>query len=86
MTLNSVHAARWSAASEAYNCRSLPRQVLQGRLDPRTAYVLGDALAIGAMAHNHTLFCRRVDGFNLCTFAQGQGSSAFGDRLGVRNR
>jgi hypothetical protein len=69
MTLNSVHAARSSAASEAYNCGTLPQKVGQGNLQRDTAYVLGNSLALLAVSRNGTHFCRRVDGFNLCTFA-----------------
>ncbi len=68
MTLNSVHAARSSAASESYNCVTLPLEVAQSKLLRDAAYVLGDHLALLAIAHDHTHFCRRVDGFNLCTF------------------
>lgn len=69
MTLNSVHAARSSAQSNEYNCSTLPQQVRQGDLAPRTAYVLSDALARFAMT-NGSNACRRVDGFNLCTATQ----------------
>jgi len=68
MTLNSAHAARASATSQDYNCNKLLREVAQGELQRDSAYVLLDRLALSAIAHNRTHFCRRVDGFNLCSF------------------
>ena len=68
MTLNSTHAARDSAQSDAYNCTWLPQHVLQGELADDTAYVLGDRFALMTIDHDTTHYCRRVDGFNLCTF------------------
>ncbi len=69
MTLNSVHAARSSAASDAFNCAELPKRLVQSGPEKDSAYVLGDRLALMLVnrfpgAH----YCRRVDGFNLCTF------------------
>lgn len=72
MTLNSVHAARSSATSEAYNCQTLPREIAQGRLQRDTAYVLSDPLAHLASARSRSHLCRRVDGFNLCTVQESQ--------------
>jgi len=72
MTLNSVHAARFSAQSNAYNCAKLPLEISQGNLRRDTAYVLGDRLALLASGRNRTHFCRRVDGFNLCTYDPGR--------------
>src|SRR5262249_30979106 len=43
-----------------------------GSLQRDTAYVLGDRLALLASAGSHTHFCRRVDGFNLCTYDPGR--------------
>ena len=67
ITLNSVHAARASLASQNYNCRELPREIAQGHFRRDTAYVLYDWTARSAIARDAALFCRRVDGFNLCT-------------------
>lgn len=71
MTLNSVHAARFSDPSNDYNCKSLPLEVAQGKLQADTVYVLDDRLVLLAIARDRTHFCRRVDDFNLCTFAPG---------------
>jgi hypothetical protein len=68
MTLNSTHAARDSAQSDSYNCNWLPQHLLHGELADDTAYVLSDQLALSAIEHDSTHYCRRVDGFNLCTF------------------
>jgi len=88
MTLNSVHAARSSAASEAYNCRTLPGEIGRSDLQHDTAYVLGNSLALLAVARTRTHFCRRVDGFNLCTFNPENAwrSRALADQLTARNR
>lgn len=88
LTLNSVHAARTSAASEEYNCRTLLREVRSGRLQPDTAYVLLDSFALSAIAHNRTHFCRRVDGFNLCSFdpADADQSHLLAIELGSRGK
>jgi hypothetical protein len=66
LTLNSVHAARISAASDALNCSALPRQMAAGNLQSDTAYVLDDALARLVATRGRTHDCRRVDNFNLC--------------------
>jgi hypothetical protein len=83
MTLNSVHAARFSGPSNDYNCKSLPLEVAQGKLQDDTAYVLSDRLLLLAIARDRTHFCRRVDDFNLCTFApsHADGSRELGTRL-----
>lgn len=75
MTLNSVHAARFSVASDQYNCRTLPLEVAQGKLQSDTTYVLDDRLALLVAAHNRTHVCRRIDAFNLCTFASVRGQA-----------
>lgn len=67
LTLNSVHAARISTGSLALNCRELPQQVQHGDLQAGAIYVLDDRLAVLAMKHNASTFCRRVDGLNVCT-------------------
>jgi hypothetical protein len=86
MTLNSVHAARLSVPSDDYNCKRLPLDVAQGKLQSDTAYVFDDRLALLAIMRNHTHFCRRVDDFNLCTFdlVQTNRSRALADWI-VRN-
>lgn len=66
MTLNSVHAARISAASLAYNCKVLPQRVQRGELRPDSVYVLNGQLAALAMEHNANAYCRTMDGINLC--------------------
>jgi hypothetical protein len=69
MTLNSVHTARLSAASYAFNCAELPKRLVQSGLAKDSAYVLGDRLALAVVSrYGATHYCRRVDGFNLCTF------------------
>jgi hypothetical protein len=69
MTLNSVYAARDSAASYAYNCVELPKRLARTGPDRDSAYVLGDRLALTlASRFGGTHYCRRVDGFNLCTY------------------
>ncbi|HEX3665251.1 MAG TPA: DUF6311 domain-containing protein [Rhizomicrobium sp.] len=68
MTLNSTHAARDSAPSSAYNCVSLPRQVRRGHFAEDTAYVLSDGVVEAAIRYDTTHYCRRVDGFNFCTY------------------
>lgn len=88
MTLNSVHAARQSAASQEYNCSGLLREIGLGKLQRDTAYVLLDPLAVSAIAHNRTHYCRRVDGFNLCSFdpADAQRSRFLAAELGARKK
>jgi hypothetical protein len=69
MTLNSVHAARFSAASDAFNCAELPKRLVRSGPEKDSAYVLGDRLGLMvASRFDRTHYCRRVDGFNLCTF------------------
>ncbi|HEY3777875.1 MAG TPA: DUF6311 domain-containing protein [Rhizomicrobium sp.] len=68
LTLNSVHDARTSVATEKFNCSLLPDRVSRGILDRNAAYVLDDRLALLAVQHERADYCRRVDAFNLCTF------------------
>ncbi len=68
MTLNSVYAARIPSAVLKLDCSDLPEQMLRDGLRSDTAYVLDDTLALevlGRPPHDH--YCRRIDGFNLCT-------------------
>jgi hypothetical protein len=69
MTLNSVHAARISAASNILNCVILPERLLREGPAKNSAYVLSDPLAlsiVGRFANTH--YCRRVNDLNLCTY------------------
>lgn len=69
MTLNSVHSARPSSASKSFNCTKLPKQLLSRGPEKDSAYILDDRLALSLVSHySSTHFCRRIDGFNLCTF------------------
>ncbi len=84
LTLNSVHAARTSAASETLNCADAPKQVARVGLDPKTAYVLNDALAVLVIDRQAPSdYCRRVDGFDLCTFdpVRAPSSRFLGERI-----
>ena len=66
MTLNSVHAARDSVASDAFNCAELPKRLAHSGPEKDSAYVLGDRLALMVVSRfAGTHYCRRVDGFNL---------------------
>jgi len=69
LTLNSAYLGRIGIKAFTTDCTSLPETVLHDGLQPDTAYVLGDAFALQILrkpVHSH--FCRRVDGFNLCTY------------------
>ncbi len=69
MTVNSFYTSRISSTAIHLYCSVMP-EVL-GRQGPETdtAYVLGGALALAvAMRPGSTHYCRRVDGFNLCTY------------------
>jgi hypothetical protein len=68
MTLNSVYVARLSARVRAFDCTETPKDIVESGLSRDTAYVLSDFLAITIMhKYNNPHYCRRVDGFNLCT-------------------
>ncbi|HWY17002.1 MAG TPA: DUF6311 domain-containing protein [Rhizomicrobium sp.] len=69
LTLNSAYLGRIGIKAFTIDCTSTPRAVLQNGLRPDTAYVLNDAFALQVL-QKPVLFhyCRRVDGFNLCTF------------------
>jgi hypothetical protein len=65
---NSYYAARYTRAQLYAHCVGLMRAALQGTLDPRSAYVVTDAVRTvwqvrGVRSHR----CESVDGFNLCT-------------------
>lgn len=70
ITLNSVSAARISTASNTLNCGLLPRQLARGIVAPGTLYVLSDRLERLASANNDSLYCRQLDGFNVCALKQ----------------
>lgn len=69
MTVNSYYAARVSAASTELNCKEMPAEIAKGKLLADTAYVLADKLVMASVtAGQPTHYCRKVDGFNLCTY------------------
>lgn len=75
LTLNSAYLARITPQAHMLDCVTIPQAVMQDGMRPDTAYVVGDALAIQlSVARNDSHFCRRVDGFNLCTHDPGQAS------------
>jgi hypothetical protein len=77
MTLNSVYAARIPSETLKLDCTALPEQVVRNGLRPDTAYVLNDAVALDVL--NKRLgdhYCRRVNGFNLCTHDPGRSSQS----------
>jgi hypothetical protein len=69
MTLNSVYVARISPKTLAVDCVRTPEQMLRDGLQKDTAYILSDRLALAVLDQKPLLhYCRRVDGFNLCTY------------------
>jgi len=68
LTLNSAYLGRISSSARAIDCTRFPETVLNGGLRRDTAYVLSDVFALEALQSPVRLhYCRRVDGFNLCT-------------------
>ncbi|HEX3431019.1 MAG TPA: DUF6311 domain-containing protein [Rhizomicrobium sp.] len=73
LTLNSAYLGRIGPKTVKMDCTVLPRMVLQNGLRPDTAYVLSDAFALKVLQKavlSH--YCRRVDGFVLCTYDPGR--------------
>lgn len=69
LTLNSAYLGRIGASAYAIDCTSTPGDVLRHGLRPDTAYVLSDAFALKILQKRVPVhYCRRVDGFNLCTY------------------
>jgi hypothetical protein len=68
LRLNNYYASRYAHADLRTHCVDLLRAQLQGDLDPRSAYVVSDAVRTvwevrGMRSHR----CQPVDGVNLCT-------------------
>jgi hypothetical protein len=68
MRSNSYYAGRYTQAQLQAHCVDLLRSTLTGSLDPRSAYVVTDAVRIlwqldGVRSHR----CTVANGFNLCT-------------------
>jgi hypothetical protein len=69
LTLNSTYLGRISPQTLAMDCTTLPDNVLRRGLQADTAYVLDDEFASKVIERPGLLhYCRRVDGFNLCTY------------------
>jgi hypothetical protein len=69
LTLNSTYLGRISPQTLALDCTLLPNNVLRSGLRADTAYVLNDEFALKVIERPGLLhYCRRVDGFNLCTY------------------
>ncbi|GGF48420.1 hypothetical protein GCM10011611_63540 [Aliidongia dinghuensis] len=68
LTENSFYPARISPAAEDLYCSKMPDDLLHQGFKRDTAYVLDDDLAVRvATRPGNEHYCRRVDGFNLCT-------------------
>jgi hypothetical protein len=68
MTLNSVYLGRVPAQTNMLDCKEMPQRLFRDGMQSDTAYVLSDAYtAIAASLPHLSHYCRRVDGFNLCT-------------------
>ncbi|HEX4159038.1 MAG TPA: DUF6311 domain-containing protein [Rhizomicrobium sp.] len=69
MTLNSAYLARESRETLFTDCEMITSELLQHGFHRDTAYVLSDQLAVHMVLKGRTdHYCRRVDGFNLCTY------------------
>jgi hypothetical protein len=69
LTLNSAYLGRIGSRALAIDCTLTPKNVLQNGLQPDTAYVLSDAFGVRVLKKPVPYhYCRRVDGFNLCTY------------------
>ncbi len=68
MTLNSAYLGRISPQTLVVDCVSLPDSMLQQGLQRDTAYILSDIMIARLLDRQQSsAYCRRVDGFNLCT-------------------
>lgn len=68
MRTNSYYAARYTRPQLLAHCVDLLRAQLEGRLDPRSAYVVTDAVrTVWTLAGMHSHTCQQADGYNLCT-------------------
>ena len=68
-TLNSAYLGRISLKTKALDCWDAPPRLVHDGPRRDTAYVLDDRLAASISLLPHlSHYCRRVDGFNLCTF------------------
>jgi hypothetical protein len=73
MRTNSFYAARYTKPEMYVHCRDVPGEVLSGKLDSRTAYVVSDGVrTVLDMSRAPSHRCETVDGFNLCTAANGR--------------
>jgi len=76
MRSNDYYAARYSPSQLYAHCVELLRSQLAGVLDPRSAYVVTDAVrTIWSLHGVRSYHCDSVDGFNLCRSGE-SGSSA----------
>ena len=67
LTINSIYAARISKKNLNYYCSEMPSQLIEGKLDRSSAYVLSDELVKSLSQQKiSSHYCQKVDGFNLC--------------------
>ena len=77
MRTNSYYAARYTERQMNVHCVDVPRAVLTGTLDSRSAYVVTDEVrTILELSGQTSHRCEVVDGFNLCTPASAADSPA----------
>jgi len=77
MRTNDYYAARYTKSQLNAHCVDLLRAQLQGTLDARSAYVVSDAVrTLWSLNGMHSHHCTRLDGFNLCTPAEGANGSS----------
>jgi hypothetical protein len=73
MTINSFYAGRYSDAQLEYACREQITQLETLGLQPEAAYVFDGNQTAGLIGLQYNgRYCRRVDGFTLCSFLAGQ--------------
>ena len=70
MRSNDYYAARYTQAQLTAHCVDLLRTHLHGPLDPRSAYIVTDAVrTVWTLAGVRSHRCERLDNYNLCTAA-----------------
>lgn len=68
-TLNSAYLGRISPQTIDLDCRSAPADLVHDGPRRDTAYVLDEKLVLSVLERPQlSYYCRRVDGFNLCTY------------------
>jgi hypothetical protein len=68
MRTNSYYSARATRAELLAHCVDILRTQLEGTLDPRSAYVVTDAVrTVWDLNEMHSHVCQQADGYNLCT-------------------